>query len=400
MASYSLIPGKDRTFQIRVYRGRDVQGKQLKPYSTCYTVPDSIKTNKGIEKDVQRFAAVFEAECKAGMVATEHKTFAEYAEYVLKLKERDNKHRTAIRYAELLERINPEIGFIKLVNVTGEHLNRLYLKLAQQGQNKRTGEGLSPKTITEHHRLIHVIFAQAKKEGVVRFNIAETATPPAVKKKEAEFFEIEEVLKIIESVSKEPLKWQCITHLLISTGARRGEIMALKWSAIDFNKNLIKISENLLYSSKRGIYLDTPKTGETRYVAVAPEVMRLLTQHKQEQVVIRLKMGHEWINNGFCFTQMNGSPMHPDSATDWFNKFSKKYCLPHINPHKFRHTQASILYSEGIDPVTISKRLGHKQVSTTQNIYAHMVSKADAEANEAVAGVIYKNNKSIGGKYD
>lgn len=158
MASYRAVPGKDRVFQIRVYRGRDAQGVQLKPYTTTYTVPETFKTQKTIIREVERFASVYERECKIGLVSTEHKTFAEYADYVLRLKERDRKHRTVWRYHELLERINPEIGFLKLTDVTGEHLNRFYLKLAEPGQNKRTGEGLSPKTILEHHRLVHTIF--------------------------------------------------------------------------------------------------------------------------------------------------------------------------------------------------------------------------------------------------
>ena len=123
--------------------------------------------------------------------------------------------------------------------------------------------------------------------------------------------------------------------------------------------------------------------------------MSLLAQHRKEQTSQRFQLGEEWTYTGFCFTQSNGKPMHPDSITDWLAKFSKKYDLPHIYPHKFRHTQASLLYALGVDPITISKRLGHKQVSTTQNIYAHMVAKADCEANEAVASVLFDadNNK-------
>ena len=178
---------------------------------------------------------------------------------------------------------------------------------------------------------------------------------------------------------------------MIASGARRGEVMALKWSAVDFKNEEIRISANLLYSSDCGIYEDTPKSGETRYVGIDHSVMQLLSQHKKEQTLLRFKMGDKWTNTGYCFTQDNGKPMHPDSITDYLGNFSKKYNLPHINPHKFRHTQASLLYAEGVDPVTISKRLGHKQVSTTQNIYAHLVSKADAEANKAVASALYGN---------
>lgn len=69
--------------------------------------------------------------------------------------------------------------------------------------------------------------------------------------------------------------------------------------------------------------------------------------------------------------------MHPDSVTDWLGKFSQRHNLPHINPHAFRHTMASMLYYSGVDSVSISQRLGHAQVSTTANIYAHVMEHAD-----------------------
>lgn len=336
-------------YQVKVYRGRDANGKQLKPFSTVWRIPEGMKNQRTIQKELDRFAVLYEQQCKEGLVSTEKKTFATYAEYFMTLKERDQKHSTVERYRELLVRINAEIGHMKLTDINCEHLNRFYVKLGQKGQNKKTGEGLSPKTIMEHHRLIHGIFNQAMKEGLVRFNPAETASPPSVKKKEASFFEVETVEKIMKCLEKEPLKWRCITLLMIATGARRGEIMGLKWSAVDFKKDEIKICNNLLYSKQRGIYEDSPKTNETRYICVEHSVMQLLSQYRKEQSLLRLKMGERWENTGYCFTRENGEPMHPDSVTDWLNKFSKKYDLPHINPHKFRHTQASILIGEGVD---------------------------------------------------
>ncbi len=299
MASSYPIKNKNGVvyaYRVRVYRGRDVDGKQLKPYSTVWKIPDGMKNSRTIKKELDRFSVLFEQQCKEGMVSTDRKTFAAYSEYYLALKERDQKQKTVDSYRDLLVRINEEIGFLKLSDVNCEHLNRFYIKLAQKGQNKKTGEGLSPKTIVEHHRLIHSIFAQAMKEGLVKFNPAETASPPSVKKKEASFFEAEDVERIMKCLEQEPLKWRCITLLMIATGARRGEIMGLKWSAIDFKKDEIKICANLLYSKQRGIYEDTPKTGEIRYVCVDHSVMQLLAQYRKEQTIMRLRMGERWVN--------------------------------------------------------------------------------------------------------
>ena len=230
------------------------------------------------------------------------------------------------------------------------------------------------------------------KERLITYNVADTATPPTVKPHEAEFFELETVRDIIECLQREPLKWRTITLLLINTGARRGEIMGLKWSAINFEENQIEIKSNLLYTKARGVYEDTPKTDKIRFVSIDPHVTALLKMHRNLQKKQKEDMGEEWNDLDYCFTQYNGCPMHPDSITNYLNKFSKKYDLPHIHPHKFRHTQASILYGENIDPITIANRLGHSKPSTTQNMYAHLLSKADAKANQAVSSVIFKDS--------
>ncbi len=82
--------------------------------------------------------------------------------------------------------------------------------------------------------------------------------------------------------------------------------------------------------------------------------MDLLRKYRNWQTAERFKLGEYYDNRNFVFTQGNGKPMHPDSVTDWLGKFSKRHGLPHINPHAFRHTMASMLYFNGADSVSIS----------------------------------------------
>lgn len=82
--------------------------------------------------------------------------------------------------------------------------------------------------------------------------------------------------------------------------------------------------------------------------------------------------------------------MHPDSVTTWLDRFSKRHDLPHINPHAFRHTMTSLLIFNGMDSVSISKRLGHSQVSTTTNIYAHVMEEADKRNADILGEILLK----------
>ena len=249
---------------------------------------------------------------------------------------------------------------------------------------------LSAKTIVEHHRLISTIFTQAERELLVQYNPARRATPPKVQNKEAEIFQPDEIMKILNCLENEPIFWRTITHMLIITGCRRGELVGLRWESIDWTNSQIKVELALLYSPERGIYEDTPKTRQSRFVKLPAETMQLLKDYRRYWLELRLKNGDRWVDSGYVFVRDNGDMLHPDSVTQWLSGFSKKYGLPPIYPHKFRHTMASMLINDGTDIVTVSKRLGHAKVSTTTDIYSHIIKEADAKAADSIADVILR----------
>lgn len=403
--------GKIISYCIRVHKGRDASGKQLKPYTKTFFF-DEKWSEKKIQAELQKAATLFENECKNGIVADNKQSFERYANYVINLKERIGiKHRTIVRYKELLERINPAIGHYKLCDLKPQHLNAFYEQLSKDGMNKATGGKLSNKTILEHHRLIRTILAQAEKELLVPYNAASKATHPKVEHKEANYIEIEDIERILFYSLQEPLKKQVALNLLIFTGCRRGEIMGLKWSDIDFKNNMINIKRTLLYSKDRGIYEDTPKTEQSkRSISVPVKVIEVLKSYKKEYNTKRLSLGTAWTDTGFIFVQENGKPMHPDTLTDYCSSFRTKYnnlitkenkeksnkdkmpLLPHLNPHAFRHSQASMLILSGLDCATVSKRLGHAKISTTTDIYSHIMKKADEKASNTLENILLNNS--------
>ena len=382
--------GKLISYSIRVFRGRDAEGKQLKPYTDTFVVSPTW-TEKTARKKAEAYAATFEKECKSGLRSDSRLKFSEYCDYAIDLKvERGLKHSTATRYKELTSRIYPAIGHIKLTDIRADHLNTLYTDLGKDGVSKRGGK-LSTKTILEHHRLIHTVLEMAVKEGLIPFNPADRVTLPKVTKKEITCFQPEEVAEIRDALEEEPLKWKTLTHMLLITGARRGEILGLKWGKVEFDNNRIFIDNNVLYTPDKGIYEDAPKTKQSiRYISLPTETMQLLKEYKIWQAQEMLRLGSYYNRQDFVFSQDNGDPMHPDSVTDWLKKFSKRHDLPHVNPHKFRHTMASMLYFNGMDSVSISKRLGHAQVSTTANLYAHQIEEADKRNADILSEIFLK----------
>jgi len=404
--------GKIISYSIRVHKGRDAQGRQLKPYSMTFEVPDGWSERK-IQAELKTQTVLFEKQCKEGIVADNKQTFEEYARYVIDLKERTGiKHRTIVGYRALLPRIIPAIGHIKLCDLRPQHLNNFYEQLTKDGMNLRTGGKLSSKTILEYHSFIRAVLAQAEKEMLVLYNAASKATPPKAVHKEANFLDTDDIENILSWLKHEPLKWQTAMQLLIFTGCRRGEILGLKWDKVDFKNSAISIEINLLYTKQRGVFTDTTKTEASRRTIKIPrETMDLLKAYKKEYNTNRLLLGSYWHDSSFLFVQENGKPLHPDTLTYYCAKFRKKYnrvideknlelpkgkqikALPRINPHAFRHSQASLLFFNGADAITISKRLGHAKVSTTTDIYSHIMQKADETASETLANLFLKKTR-------
>lgn len=458
MATIEKYTGKDGlTYRITVYAGFDTQGKRIRHRMNYKPTPGM--TPRQIEKAAQKAAMDFERSIEQGFALDNRQTFAEYAAYVLDLKQRTGtKARTLDRYQDMMVRINQAIGHIKLADLRPQHLNSFYKNLAEPGIRMGGGsakakidmvawlkkhkmsrgklaekagisaatvgvavkgesikiekaqaiaqamekkvddvfkveknmEPLADKTILEHHRLISTILAQAEKEMLVPYNAASKATPPRTTKKDPNYFQPETVAAILEALESEPLKWRLITHLLIVTGCRRGEIMGLKWEKVDFDNSRVKIDRALVSSKSKGVFEESTKTSDIRHLTLPRETMDLLRQHKREQLRLQLANGDRWLHTGYVFTQDNGDHMNPDSITGWLKDFSSRHGLPHINPHAFRHTVASVLLANGTDIVTVSKQLGHASITTTENFYSHIIEENKAKAADCIADVLIR----------
>lgn len=283
--------------------------------------------------------------------------------------------------------------------VKGDPIRAEKAQAIAQAMGKRTEElfvmernaaPLSDKTVLEHHRLISSILALAEKELLIPYNTAAKATPPRSCRHDPNYFQPEDIANILKALETEPLKWQLITHLMIVTGCRRGEIMGLQWEKVDFEGGRVRIDASLVSSKSKGVYLGPTKTSDVRWLNLPAETMELLRQHRREQLRLQLANGDRWVNSSFVFTQDNGDHMNPDSITGWLRDFSRRHSLPHINPHAFRHTVASVLLANGTDIVTVSKQLGHASVNTTENFYSHIIEENKVRASECIADVLLR----------
>jgi len=252
---------------------------------------------------------------------------------------------------------------------------------------------LSPNTIRRMHSFLSVVFSQAEKEMLIPYNPVARATPPAAVEHEPNYFQPDTLARILEALESEDIKHRTMVHLFIVTGCRRGEIVGLKWSKVDFENKQIKIDTCLSYLPGEGTYEGPTKTKNIRFVTIPAETVALLMQYRAWQAEQRLKMGDQWNDTGYVFTRDNGLPSNPRMIDSWLRDFSKRHGLPHINPHAFRHTAASILISEGVDIVTVSKMLGHANTSMTTDVYSHIIEESKRKATECIADAILRKKR-------
>lgn len=177
--------------------------------------------------------------------------------------------------------------------------NALDKKVSDLFSIERNKEPLANKTILEYHRFISAVLTQAEKEMLVPYNAAAKASPPKQKRPEINYFQPDEISAILDALEMEPVKWRAITHLLIVTGCRRGEIMGLKWDKVDLTNGRIKIDTVLPYSAKKGVYEDSTKSSDVRFLNIPPETVSLLKQYRVWQTEMRLLNGDRW--HRLCF---------------------------------------------------------------------------------------------------
>ncbi len=379
-------------YEISVSRGRG------KSRLTRRWYPPEGWSRKAIERELAAVAAEFERQSDAGEIITRAEqreraaqeaaeaakilTFRQYGERVfMPSKTITMSENSRANYQGYLDKkIYPALGDFKLPEITPAQISALLLDIQADGK--------AHSTVIKVYTILHSFFKMAYLGDMIDRNPMDKVERPKPRKDEALddgslAYTPAEVQRIIASLEREPLKWQALVHLLIDTGIRRGECCALRWQDIDFASGAITIARNLCYTSSRGVYLDTPKNGHTRTVYAGEHTLALLRQLRTEQAGKAIST--------YVFTQeASPEPMHPQSPTRYLKKFSERYGIPDLHPHKLRHTFASIAITNGADVASVSEALGHSDKAVTLRMYTHADQESISQAAQIVREAIKK----------
>lgn len=348
------------TWRYQIDAGRDSDGRRIRI------------TQSGFRLEREAYEAMQKAmaELKQRGPVREPVTLAQYLEqwlpYHAKVKPLEPK--TAERYASLAAHSTRALGSVRLVDLTAFMLDQLYAKLSER---------LSPKTVREVHNVLHVALKRAVKSGLIPANPADYCDLPRCDPKEARALSPQELDALHAAAAG---TWvDLIIRLAAATGARRGELLALRWSDLDWESRRLRI-ERSLFEVKDQIGIKATKTRQARVVTLPASIMEYLRLHRQAQAENRALFGPDYRSDmDLIFANPAGDYLLPRSVSRAVARIARQAGLRGVGIHSLRHAHASLLLHAGVPLANVSKRLGHRDTYTTSRIYAHAIPDTDSE---------------------
>ena len=275
--------------------------------------------------------------------------------------------KTAERYISLAAHATRAVGSIALKDLTPFLFDDLYVKLI--------AAKLSPKTVREVHSVLHVALKRAVKTKLIPYNPADGCDLPRVDQKEALALSSEQLTAYQQMASG---TWvDLLIRLAAAIGARRGELLACRWSDLDLSTSRIRI-ERSLYQIKKEIGIKPTKTRQARAVSIPPSLIEYLKLHREAQEQRRELCGPDYRTDlDLIFAGASGEYLLPSSVTRAAVRLAKAAGLSGIGLHSLRHTHASALLHANVPVTNVAKRLGHRDAYTTAKIYAHALPDTD-----------------------
>ena len=272
------------SYLIRVSRGRNSKGKQLKPYSMTWQAPEGWSA-KATKRELYRVSGQFEADCKAGLILTKEEkqeserikqeqetkrkheeerqvTFSKYIEIFLHEKSTTFSANTRENYNVVLKRAAQILGDIKMTDIDYINMKKYIVNLQASGRNQFNGKRLAYRTIIKHYIVLHAFFENACDNKIIPNNPMRDMKRPKPRKdevvKSSKAYTAEEAAHIISCLDHEPLKWKALVLFMLDSGCRRGEVVGLKWDKVDFTNGKAEICRNAsVYGKARDIYHDS-----------------------------------------------------------------------------------------------------------------------------------------------
>ena len=358
------------SWELQVFLGRDSSGKRIRKTETV----------RGKKADAERRLREMLTDLDHGITLPQksYKLEEWLDQWMTDVIIPNRRQKTVDRYEGVIRlHLVPHLGHLELSKITPVHVQRLEGYLRTEG-------GMSPKGVQMVHNVLGGALRHAAKMELISRNPVASVSPPPLEKKEAFSPVVASVRRLLAHAEADGHHlWPCL-HLLAYTGLRRGEALALEWTRVNLDKQLMTVAASLV-TTARGILVEQPKTSSgQRVVDLDSRTVEILRDHRkrQEKDAQALRMPPPSVVfprnglEGWC---------HPNTLSNTLERLAKKAGCPEVTARSLRHFHATVSLQASQNVVVVSKRLGHSKVSITLDIYAHALPGWQKEVAEAFA---------------
>jgi integrase len=289
--------------------------------------------------------------------------------------------RTLTLYKGLAERyVKPVIGTVRIDKLTPAHVQRL----VTETRDTQTSRGTPPSASTLRHvyKLVRNALGDAYRMELVTRNVATQVKAPPLSSQRRLGLDLAEAKRLLLVIDGERL--EALYVLAMTTGLRRGELLALRWDDIDLRSRQLHVRRAIQRIDGK-LQLVEPKTSSARRTVVLPRfAVRHLLQHKERQDGERLALGDAWREHGLVFASSIGTPIEPRNLNRRWDVLRRRAGLEGLRLHDLRHGCATFLLAQGVSARAIMEVLGHAEIGVTMNTYTHVLPELRQEAADAI----------------
>lgn len=365
---YKLANG---TWRGSVSLGRGPDGKRDRKYFSGKTRREVAEKLKVAQRDHQ-----------LGLpVAPERQTVAYFMNTWLEERAKPSTRITTYTTYESHTRIHilPSLGHIILQQLTPQQVQAFV-------NYKAASPDLAIRTVIDIHSVLRRALNQAVRWGLVPRNVAALAELPRLEKKEQRYLTPDQARMLLEAARGDRL--EALYSVAIALGLRRGEALGLRWEDVDLDRGVLQVKV-ALHRIGGKLQLAEPKTPGSRRSINLPRIsIAALRAHKVRQLEERLKAGDKWKESGHVFTSTIGTPMEPSNFRRAFQKLLARAGIEHMRIHDMRHTAASLMIAQKIEPKMISEILGHSRTGITMDLYGHLFEPMRREAADRMDDIL------------
>lgn len=374
----SIRQRKNKVWQITIELPKDpITGKRNRKYRTV----------EGTKKEAERAMHEFITELEKGIyVANSNISITEWVNTWLEVYIIPNVSPTTLsRYQGMIKRyITPVIGHIPVQQLTTLAVQSWVngLKISPS-----SGKEMSAATIKHAYHVLKGAMDKAVLAGIIYRSPCTGIMLPKGQKKQAVIYDEKQIRQLLDAAAGTEM--ELVIDMELCLGVRRGELLGLEWGDIDWGNNQVKIIRNRVVVDGKSVVKEPKTATSVRTLDVPLPLMQKLRKHKMQCLSNKLRLGQAYIATDYVIVHPDGKPIYPEYLSQMLTKLQEKAGLPKCRFHDLRHLCASIMLLQGVNVKVAQERLGHKDISTTMNIYSHVLPSSAKEAAEKIGQLVY-----------